>query len=559
MMPTPSLEKPAAVKKISWNGAYWVCDSFEVRVWRCWSKDKRDLADIDPDDPTSVQLTSDPDWLAVGKPVKKVDTWWVPVGIKQGITVAPSYAPVPSPEAATADPTLSLNMPAPGTDPAATSTLGDAPHFDITDDFNVAPEPPQKVFSVSATVTVKIKIDAPLDQAMAAAGMFPGAMAISAGIAPVTLTAPIRYEVTPPTIQWIASSDRPVLLNGKPSASAARPSAFPDGGAQAIAGSPIRLDDVTRDDVRLVVDKMPPGWNQFLSVQAGIAEKSRKLAVRATALQPAPHAPPGSLEARLHIISEKLVINNVTDIAPAAIPEPQTDIELFVVTRSRSPWLGTVVQRGLLIDALALDTAIYFSNMPLASNQFQPADSMVWDDLHCVAVTPKDLVSNPPDPCLLAVRLDYLAHWDEPPIHWHTKDEFENISYNPTPGHDWVLDDKFESANARQAIYHAPTMDAWTSAEKPDYRTIICLVGPGKDTEEVPDHPGLYFTAPLETELGLIYRLRKVRLKIKLGPTASGQAAGLAGVAGGNVQLDLRNPDIQGALVREFYLDLEFL
>jgi hypothetical protein len=551
MMPAPSVEKPGAVKRISWDGTKWVCDDFEVRVWRCFG-DKRELANIDPNDPSSIQLTSNPDWLAIGTPVKKVDTWWVPVTIKPGVTVAPGVDPMFSPEAGINDPTLPLQ-------PDGTSPLGNAPQFHITDDFNVAPEPPQKVLTVSATVTVKIKIDAPLDQAMAAAGMFPGAMAISAGIAPVTLTAPIRYEVTPPTLEWTVAPDQLVLLNGKSSAHAARPSALPDDGGQRVADFSARLDPVTGsgkagNDVRLVLDTRPPGWNQSLSVWVGIAEKSRKLAVRATALQPAPQAPPGSIEALLHIESDRLVIHKESEIDPKAIPDPQTDIELFVVTRS--PWLGTVVQRGLMIDALALDTAIYFSNMPLASHQFQPADFMDWDDLHKVVVTPKDLVSNPPDLCLLAVRLDYLANWDEPPIHWYTEDEFENIYYNPTPGHDYVLDDKFEPANARQAIYHAPTMDAWTSANKPDERTIICLVGPGKDTEEVPDHADLYFTAPVETDLDLIDRLRKVRLKIKLGPldpVAAGQADGRT------VQLDLKNPDIQGALVREFYLDLEFL
>jgi hypothetical protein len=539
MMPAPSLEKPATVKKISWNGAAWVCDNFEVRVWRCLG-DKRELADTDSNN-IQIQLTSDPDWLAMGTPVKKVDTWSVPVGIKQGVTVAPGLGPMFSPE--------------------GTSALRDRPEYHVTDNFNVAPEPPQTVLSVSATVTVKIKIDSPVDAALAAAGMFPGTAVFSAGIPPVTLTSPLRYEVTPPTFQWTASQNQPVRLNGKSSGLAGKSSVFPDEGVPMVSDSSVLLNEKTGDDVRLVLDTLPPGWNQLLRVDAGIAEKSRKLAVRATALQPAPQAPPGSLEAQLHVESERLVIFKESEIDPAATPDPNANIELFIVTRS--PWLGTIVQRGLLADALALETAIYFSNLPLASHKFLPADFYSFNDLNSVGVIPKDLVSKPPDLCSLAVRLDYLPHWDEPPLHWYTGDEFDNIYDCPVPtGRTPVLDDKFACANARQTVYQAPTLDAWTGANQPDQRAIVCLVGSGKDKEEVPDHAGLYFTAPLGTDLDLINRVHKVRLRIKLRPTDfvdGDQTAGLAGNVRGTVQLDLKNPSIRDALVRDFYLNMEFL
>jgi hypothetical protein len=211
-----------------------------------------------------------------------------------------------------------------------------------------------------------------------------------------------------------------------------------------------------------------------------------------------------------------------------------------------------------MVSAQALDVAVYFRNMPAKAHDWQPAENFFRQDLSKVAVIPKEKINAPPDSCLLGVSLVHLADWPEPAVRWYKEEEFKGIEAGAEGAADGQagagLDDQFQQAADREAIYQAPSQDSWEGAGKPAIRKIVCLVssgavGPGAP---VPDHKDLYFAAPVETEIDLVQRTRKVRLKIRIGPKELLASEGLK-------QMNLKDPaEVKKSLIREFTLDLDF-
>ena len=351
-----------------------------------------------------------------------------------------------------------------------------------------------------------------------------------------------RVPKNVPKVTWTVSQREPFRLSGP---------------GRAPGQEEEEIKDLEDDPQAIVMrsNPLPPGWLSQVTVEAALAKISQKLEVAIKKIEPL--ADPGDgLGARLKLKSNKLVLHPVAEVDPVKIYVRNAQLELVMVTRS--PSLGVQVQKGLLTPAQALDVAIYFRNMPGKAHDWRAAQYFFQHDMSKVAVIPKEKSGAPPDPCLLGLSLVHLKDWPEPLVRWFKAEEFQAVETGEAQAPDTspaaALNDTFQQATDREATYQAPTEDSWEAAGKPALRRIVCLVssgavGPGAP---VPEHPDLYFVAPVETEIDLVKRSRKVRLKIRIGPKDF--------LAQGSVQqLNLKEPaQVEKALVREFTLDLDF-
>jgi hypothetical protein len=502
------------VKNISWDGSQWVCESFNLRVKR-YLEGSLQPVEIDA---KMITVKAEPDWLEKGEVQKQEDSWLINLNVKHGANIRPPGPPTP----AAAD--------------------GGPPPVDYKVGEEVKPQPPrdQEKLQVQLTVTVQLQVEATQAAVTAMLGMVPGGAAtVSAGLG---LSKLLTYVVQPPKVTWTVSQREPFRLSGP---------------GRAPGQEEEEIKDLEDDPQAIVVrsNPLPPGWLSQVTVEAALAKISQKLEVAIKKIEPL--ADPGDgLGARLKLKSNKLVLHPVAEVDPVKIYVRNAQLELVMVTRS--PSLGVQVQKGLLTPAQALDVAIYFRNMPGKAHDWRAAQYFFQHDMSKVAVIPKEKSGAPPDPCLLGLSLVHLKDWPEPLVRWFKAEEFQAVETGEAQAPDTspaaALNDTFQQATDREATYQAPTEDSWEAAGKPALRRIVCLVssgavGPGAP---VPEHPDLYFVAPVETEIDLVKRSRKVRLKIRIGPKDF--------LAQGSVQqLNLKEPaQVEKALVREFTLDLDF-
>jgi hypothetical protein len=498
----------ATVRRIFWNGTEWECEPFNLRVVKRLSGGTSPV-DIDP---KGIHLKSDPDWIELAEPEKQLDSWLIPVRLKPGVVIAPAR------QAAFTDVGGSLHT--------ATFRVGK----------EVPPKPPvqNQLMAVNVTVSVQVLADTLMAGVLAAAGgVAPGVGgAIAAGMG---LTGSLRYVVQPPVVKWTVTQKRPFRLAG-------------------LAGQTLTteigedVDDSDPDAIVLRAEPLPPGgWDDLATVDVGLTDKSEKLDVVIAAIE-ADAEDKEHLAGRLTLQSRKLVVHPT-----GAVDAGNKDIvglELTAVTRSRN--LGTQVQKGLFVDAEPLDCAVYLRNEPPKSHEWKPADDFFLSDLNKIAPVPDDAVNSPPAISTLGIRLTSPPQWGSPDVHWYTEDQFrtlENTTWRETP-----LDDRVQEPTALETIYQAPSKKSWEAAFKPNFVKVVCLVGePGDNPSAapVPDWPDLYFRVPIESDVQLAERLRKVRVKVRIGPKDMMQST-----TGPLVDVPVETRD---GLVRTFTVDLRFV
>ena len=494
---------PAAtlVKFIHWQDGAWKCQSFGVRLFRRQEKESQPI-EIDP---KAIKFKAKPDYLEMGEPQKQEKAWIIPMKVKEGIQITPSQSQS-SQEFA--------------------YRLGE----------EVKPEPPraENLIEVKVTVTVPVKVDAPLAATTALGGMIPGGGSlVSAGLPALELKKEITYLVQPPQVAWRKFQNHPIRLDGLP------------------VTSSLDLEDLEADPERIILRStpLPPGWLQGVTVTAALPQTSKKLQIELARIEPA-EAAENTLEARLKVSSRQLVIHPVKSIGPAK-DVVNVRPELLMVTQSQH--LGVQVQKGLLLAAQALDVAVYYRNQPAERHDWGPAVNFFTSTLSKVALIPPDKVASPPDICTLGVALKILPNWAEPPVRWYLEEAFPGTSGESGAGAS-NLDDKLGPPASLEAIYQAPSLPSWEKQGKPNVRKIICWVGGGEagEPQPVPEHEDLYFACPLKTEIDLAKRSRRARFKIRLGPKD------LLGATGAG-QVFLQDPDkaIQ-SLVREFSVEIDF-
>jgi hypothetical protein len=499
------------VKNIYWDGSQWLCESFGLRVKR---NQEGTLQPVEID-PKLIRVKGDPDWLEMGEVQKEEDFWLVSLKIKQGSDIRPPQQ-------------YSWN---------AEGNVKGGQHvtYQLGEETKAQPPRANELLKVQLTVTVQLQSEALLTAATAMAGMIPGgAAAVAAGLG---LSKVVTYVVQPPKVAWIASVQEPVRLSG-----------------------PNRLLEQEEEPESLEDDPqaiwlrslpLPPGWLEQVTVVAALAQVSRKLQIDLEKIEPLPDVE-DELKAYLKVKSNRLVVCPRDDL-PSESTFPNAQIELIMITRSL--YLGTQVQKGVMVVAEALNVAVYYRNMPIKAHDWQSAQNFFRQDLSKVAVIPKDKLSSPPDLCQLGVRLNFpVKKWPAPAVHWYTEEEFEAIE-TEAAGEGGGLDDKFQQPVNLETIYQAPSLESWDAAGKPAIRKIVCLVSSGLPgpAEPVPDHQDLYFVAPVETEIDLVQRTRKVRLKIRVGPKDL--------MADGAINaMDLKDPaGVEQSLIREFFVDLDFM
>ena len=358
--------------------------------------------------------------------------------------------------------------------------------------------PPRKQMNVQVELTVKFAPPG-LGAAMGAAGMIPGgAWTMNQAIPPITLKSSIVYQVPPPRPGWSVYGDyQPIRLSG----------------------------DKTPQPVTITSNLLPPGWAASATVDFALSEKSEQLGfdLSASSIDSS-----SSMDYAVSFASKELCMIPVKELEHSE-NICNTTIELLAITKSE--YLGTQVEK-LSVDAQALDVCLYFGKKPAAVYE--------WNDKTNIIVIPvgKETGSIPKS-CRFPMELRYLTGWPVPEIKWELD-----------PG--IVMTDKLASTDGEKNEYTSPGIQSWEDAGKPELRTFWCKVGTGVDTNpiEIKDNPGLYTYMPLDADLHLTDKLRKVKLKVKLGP---------ADLVLNNPSLDLSNPDIMKSLVRETEIEVEYL
>lgn len=487
------------VKFISWREGQWQCQSFGVRLLRRRENDT-EAVEIES---KAIKFEAKPDYLEMGEPEKQEKAWIIPVKIKEGVQLAP-----------------------PGSSSQAEVS------YQVGEE--VRPEPPAAadLIEIKVTVTVPVKLDAPLAGATALAGMIPGGAAVvSAGLPAVELKKNITYLVQPPQVTWRKYQNHPVRLDGLPVLSS------------------MDLEDLEADPERIILESapLPPGWLNGVTVTAALPQASKKLEIDLARLEPAETAE-NTLAARLKISSRRLVVHPVAAIGHV---KDVVNVRPQVLVITRSKHLGVQVFPGLPLAAQALDVAVYYQNRPAARHAWGPAQNFFTSDLAKVALIPPDKAAQPPDICTLGVALKILPDWNEPPVRWYLEEAFPGSGEESGAA---SLDDKLAPAAAAETTYQAPTLTCWEKQGQPDRRKIICWVGPGEagEADPVPEHEGLFFGCPVKTEIDLAKRSRRARFKIRLGPRD------LLGDSGPG-RVTLQDPEgAKQSLVREFIVDIDY-
>lgn len=508
--PLPQTMEGDLVKTISWDGSQWVCESFCLRVKRNQAGTLQPV-EIDP---KMIRIKSDPDWLEMGEVQKEEDFWRLAVKIKPGIEIRP-------PQQYSWDSKGNIKE-------------GKQVRYQVGEETKPQSPKENELLKVQLTVTVQLQSEALLTAATAMAGIIPGgAAAVAAGLG---LSKVVTYVVQPPKVTWLASVQEPFRLSGP-------------GNVLVQEEKPETLENDPQA-IKVWTYSLPPGWLEQVTVVAALSQVSQKLQIELEKIEPTPEVE-DELGAYLRVKTNRLVLCPRDDI-PAKANFPNAFIELIMITQSR--YLGVQVQKGAYAAAEALNVAIYFRTMPAKAHDWQPAMNFFAQDLSKVAVIPKDKLTSPPNLCLLGVQLRHQDNWPPPAVNWFTEDEFEDLEME-TSGGGGGLDDKFQEPANPTTVYQAPGLDSWEAAGKPALRIIVCLVGSGPPgpSEPVPDHKDLYFTAPVETEIDLVERTRKLRLKIRIGPKEFMTPDGLA-------KLNLYQPaEVEKSLIRDFTVDLEFM
>lgn len=357
---------------------------------------------------------------------------------------------------------------------------------------------PTKRIELQVELTVKFAPPG-LGAAMGLAGMVPGgAWTMNQGIPPITLKSGITYQVAPPRVSWAVCGDyQPVRLSG----------------------------ERTPEVVTVSADLLPPGWENSARIEFALSEKSQQLGLSLGANVAYSSS---SMDYDISFASEQLCMTPVKELAHNENICNAT-IELLITIVSE--YLGTQ-SNTVLIDAQALDVSLYFGK--------QPAALYEWTDKNKVIVIPLGKeTGNIPRSCRFPMELRYLANWPVPEITWEL---------DPSV----VMTDRLAGTSGEKNEYTAPGIESWESVWKPELRTFWCKVGRGTDTQsiEIKDHPGLYTYLPLDVDLHLTDQLRKVRLKVRVGP---------ADLLVNNQSLDLTNPDVMKSLVRETEIEVEYL
>ena len=356
---------------------------------------------------------------------------------------------------------------------------------------------PARRMEIQVEVTVKFAPPG-LGAAIGAAGMVPGgAWTMNQVIPPITLKSKLAYQVVPPHVVWSVYGDyQPVRLSG----------------------------GKTAESVTISGNLLPPGWADSAVVEFALSEKSQKLGL---GLEASGTDSTSSLDYIVNFTSQQLCMSLVKELTHNENVS-NTAIELQVCTKSE--YLGTQVET-LPIDAQALDVSLYYGKKPAALYD--------WNDKTNVIVIPAGKGTETiPKSCQLPLELRYFNNWPTPEVKW----EFDSGS---------EMDDKLSATGGEKNKYTAPGIESWNNAAKPDVRTLWCKVGTGSDTSpvEIPDNPDLYSYMPIEADIHLTDKLRRVTLVVRLGP------ADLMS----NPSLDLSNPDIMKSLVRETEVEVEYL
>lgn len=509
------------IKAIRWNGSAWECEPLNVRVYLPVGETQREL----PIDPKDILLSDERSWLRITGVEQQDKRSVAAVGLRPGVTVRPDSSPVQAQSGA------SSRIP-------ACRVVSAIPQ----------PKPPARFTEDKCLLTVRVA-DPTGTSALTARD--PGLSGAAASLDPsgdaggkIVLTREIVYRVEPPKVAWETITGKAMRLDGRawsPVAPAEEPAL--DDGLRAEVDALESALHAQSGVFKLQTGLLPPGWTDHATVEACRTESSRNLQLSINHIQGA-DCGEDKLTVYVKLNSSLLCLLLSNELEDPGSTVPNAFPELALITSS--PDLGTQVDRQVALPAQALEMALYLCSLPLGSNQWGPAALHLWTPENTVAAVPDDKIAHPPDICRLAVQARRLDDWPEPSVGW-------SLFGLPTDAPDASgdgLDDVIAPAHGSQAEYRAPTLKSWRDNGSPARRILTCMLNaPDGKVQPIPGHPDIYAALVADAELALAERPRKVRLKVRLGPTELLKSLSV---------LDGCDPNVSGALVREFIVDIDF-
>jgi len=309
-------------------------------------------------------------------------------------------------------------------------------------------------------------------------------------------------------------------------------------------------------DVKIDSGNLPRGWNKGLEILVAFADPDRaermglslgRLTLGSSlAYAPTEETSQGRADAESESVSERARIRGVIQVRSHRLclrsrrtvpvdPDPEC-LKLSLVLQS--PERGVTRAQQIPIRFQPQLTALHLGAYP--SEQYP------W---HRARYKLQVIREDQPSPTLwstLTLSLHHLSGdgWAAPPVKWRfSKDQ---------PGGESAkqMDDRFTSAAGVESAYIAPNRPTWVEADKPSQRAILCIIGPGMETEYVDEDtdPDLYLTAVVSTNLTLAEALPKIKVRVGVKPR------GLPDAADG---LLLRDEGIYDALNRAFIMEVD--
>ena len=510
------------VKTIRWNGSAWECEPLRVRVYIPVGETQREL----PIDPKDILLSDERSWLRITAVEQQDKLSVVSVGLRPGVTLRPDSPPVLAQSGA------SSRIP-------ACRVVTVIPQ----------PKPPARLTEDKCLLTVRVA-DPTGTSALTARefGLSGGSASLdTSGDAggKIILTREIVYRVEPPGVVWETISGKSMRLDGRawsPVTPAEEPTL--DDGLRAEVDALENALHYQSGVFKLQTGLLPPGWTEHATVEACLAESARNLQLSIIHIQGA-DCGEDKLTVYVKLGSGLLCLLLRNELEDPESTDPNVFPELALITSS--PDLGKQVDRQVKLPAQALEMALYLCTLPVNANTWEPAATRVWTPDNVLAVIPEDRTANPPDLCRLALELRLLKDWSDPGVAWSlTLGPDQDLG--PPP----ALDDAVSPQSGLAPFYRAPSAKVWKEGGSPTPRTLTCCVNaPNGKSKLVPGYTDIHTALAFDADINITERARKVRLKVCLGPSDL--------MSDPAVKLQLADTATKDLLVREFYLDIDFV